>query len=315
MGHHRLRWPETTTATIRPSHKSMKTLKGGTRGGFVRVASQIGPSTTGPYLPGIPLWKRILDVSLIVVAAPMWLPVMLGISAGIKCLSPGPVLFRQERVGQGGRRFVCLKFRTMHTGANTATHESYLTELIRSNRPMAKLDGHDPRLIPLAWMLRSAGLDELPQLFNVLMGEMSLVGPRPGTPSEFDAYTPQQRARTEMLPGLTGLWQVSGKNRTTFNEMIDLDVCYARTLCLTLDLAIMLRTPVALMVQVVETVLARMADGRSSEPSPAGAPERNGETSVPLQNKRRINPSPARPHLRAGASGGERRVDRQPEDS
>jgi lipopolysaccharide/colanic/teichoic acid biosynthesis glycosyltransferase len=255
MGRHRLRWQGTTAATIRPPHKSMKTLEGGTRGGFVRVGSQIDLSTTGPCLPGVPLWKRILDVSLIVMAAPMWLPVMLGISAGIKCLSPGPVLFRQERIGLRGKRFVCLKFRTMHTGAKTVAHEKHLAELMKSDRPMTKLDGHDPRLIPLARMLRSTGLDELPQLFNVLLGEMSLVGPRPSTPSEFDAYTPQQRARTNMLPGLTGLWQVSGKNRTTFNEMIELDIRYLKTQCLWLDLGIMLRTPIALQAQVCETLL------------------------------------------------------------
>ncbi len=214
---------------------------------------------------GVPRWKRILDLGLILIAAPVWAPLMVVIGAAIRLLSPGPVLFRQKRVGLGGTRFVCLKFRTMHTGANTVAHEKYLAELIRSNRPMAKLDGHDPRLIPLARSLRSAGLDELPQLFNVLRGEMSLVGPRPCTPQEYNAGSRAQRERLATLPGLTGLWQVSGKNRTTFNEMVALDVHYARTLCLRLDLAIMLRTPVVLLAQVAETLREGMAAG-----SPAG---------------------------------------------
>ncbi len=225
------------------------------------------PTATGAGCPEVPLWKRFMDVSLIAVSAPILLPVMLGIAAAIKLLSPGPVLFRQERIGFRSRRFICLKFRTMHTGANTVTHENYLTELIRSNRPMTKLDGHDPRLIPLAWMLRSTGLDELPQLFNVLMGEMSLVGPRPGTPSEFEAYTPQQRARTKMLPGLTGLWQVSGKNRTTFNEMIELDIRYLGTLSLWRDLTILMQTPVVLLEQVTWALL-----DRNAVVSPSGKP-------------------------------------------
>ncbi len=227
------------------------------------MGSQAGLRGTSVDRREVPLWKRILDVSIILTAAPFWAPVMLGIAVGIKILSPGPALFQQERVGLRGRRFVCLKFRTMHTGASTQAHEQHLAELMQSNRPMTKLDGQDARLIPLAWMLRSTGLDELPQLFNVLRGEMSLVGPRPCTPREYDAYSQAQRARVGTLPGLTGLWQVSGKNRTTFEEMIELDVRYLRTLCLWLDVGIMLRTPVALFVQVAETILARRLAGSS----------------------------------------------------
>ena len=206
---------------------------------------------------GAPFWKRFLDVSLVVLTAPIWASLMLGIAAGIKLLSRGPALFRQERVGFLGRRFMCLKFRTMHTGTNTVAHENYMTELIRSNRPMTKLDGRDIRLIPLAPMLRSTGLDELPQLFNVLRGEMSLVGPRPCTPLEYGAYSTEQKRRLATLPGLTGLWQVSGKNRTTFNEMVDLDIRYCRARSLWLDVGIMLRTPVVLLVQGAETLIDR----------------------------------------------------------
>jgi len=194
---------------------------------------------------------------------------MVGIGLGIKLLSPGPALFRQERVGFLGRRFMCLKFRTMHCGAETAGHEKYLTELIKTNRPMTKLDGHDPRLIPLARIARSTGLDELPQLFNVLRGEMSLIGPRPGTPSEYDAYTAEQRARTDALPGLTGLWQVSGKNRTTFNEMVELDVRYHKTMSFRGDLAILFRTPKVLLEQLIETLFQRKT---KAKPSPEALP-------------------------------------------
>ena len=229
-----------------------------------RVDSEAGSPIEKSARLGAPIWKRFVDVCLIVVTAPAWLMMMLVISAGIKFLSPGPVLYRQERVGFRGGRFLCLKFRTMHTGANTMTHEKLMADLIRSNRPMTKLDARDSRLIPLAWMLRSSGLDELPQLFNVLRGEMSLVGPRPCTPSEYDACSTAQRARSDTLPGLTGLWQVSGKNRTTFNEMIELDLRYVRTRTLRLDLVILLRTHQVLLVQMTQTLGTRKVNGPSS---------------------------------------------------
>jgi lipopolysaccharide/colanic/teichoic acid biosynthesis glycosyltransferase len=114
---------------------------------------------------------------------------------------------------------------------------------MESNAPMTKLDTRgDARVIPLGGMLRSTGLDELPQLINVFRGEMSLVGPRPCLPKEYDKHLPWQKERFRTLPGLTGLWQVSGKNRTTFNEMIELDLKYVRTRSLWLDLKILFRT-------------------------------------------------------------------------
>src|SRR6266850_6333032 len=129
---------------------------------------------------GIPRWKRQLDIVLILVSAPVWLPLMAGISLAIKMISRGPVLFRQERIGYGGRRFSCLKFRTMIEGADTSIHQTHLASLIGSERPMTKMDlKGDPRLIVGGAWLRSSGLDELPQLLNVVLGEMSIVGPRP----------------------------------------------------------------------------------------------------------------------------------------
>jgi lipopolysaccharide/colanic/teichoic acid biosynthesis glycosyltransferase len=180
--------------------------------------------------------------------------VMLIVSALIKCVSRGPVFFRQERVGHQGRRFICLKFRTMKLNADTEAHRQHLADLMSSNEPMVKLDTKgDARLIAFGPVLRATGLDELPQLINVLRGEMSLVGPRPCLPYEYDRYENRQKRRFNAVPGLTGLWQVSGKNKTTFAEMINLDTFYAENSSVWLDMAIILRTPLALVRQVVDS--------------------------------------------------------------
>ncbi len=174
--------------------------------------------------------------------------------------SPGPILFRQERVGYRGRRFYLYKFRTMHVSANVASHQAHLKQLMKANAPLRKLDEQgDRRLIPGGWMLRATGLDELPQIINVLRGEMSIVGPRPCIPYEYESFSAEQRRRLESVPGLTGLWQVSGKNRTTFDEMIRLDVAYGERRSLPLDVGIIARTVPALVVQVMDTRRARRA--------------------------------------------------------
>ena len=199
-------------------------------------------------------WKRILDMSAFLLALPVLVPLMAVVAALIRVVSVGPVLFKQERVGYLGRRFMCFKFRTMFVGADAAAHQGHLHYLMDSNTPMTKMDSQgDPRIIPLGRLLRSSGLDELPQLINVLRGEMSLVGPRPCLPYEYDKYLPWQRERFATMPGLTGLWQVSGKNRTTFVEMIQLDIKYAREKNLWFDLKILLQTVPALIAQVWET--------------------------------------------------------------
>jgi lipopolysaccharide/colanic/teichoic acid biosynthesis glycosyltransferase len=169
-------------------------------------------------------------------------------------VSDGPVLFKQERIGYRGRSFMCLKFRTMVVGADNRVHREHLKGLIGSNSPMTKMDLHgDERLIPLGLLLRVTGLDELPQIINVLRGEMSLVGPRPCLRYEYDQYLPWQKERFNALPGLTGLWQVSGKNRTTFDEMMHLDIRYGRSQSLWLDMKIILKTIPALIIQVQDT--------------------------------------------------------------
>ena len=221
----------------------------------------------------VPAWKRMLDVSLTLAALPLLLPLSAVIAVAIKCVSRGPVLFRQERIGLKGKPFICLKFRTMRVNAPTTGHQAYLTTLMKSDQPMTKMDCQgDPRLIPLGSILRSVGLDELPQFINVLRGEMSIVGPRPCLRYEYDSYEPWQKQRFNSLPGLTGLWQVNGKNKTTFEQMIRMDIRYAETRSPGLDLAIMLKTVPVLALQAVEML-------RQRRKRPAnGTPERENHT-------------------------------------
>jgi len=202
--------------------------------------------------PGeIPRWKRTLDIVLILLALPLVLPLAILVGVLIRMVSDGPVLFRQERVGYLGRKFMCFKFRTMFVGAETTAHHEHLQLLMKSDAPMVKLDARgDSRIIPFGLLLRSTGLDELPQLINVLRGEMSLVGPRPCLAYECDEYLPWQRERFNTRPGLTGLWQVNGKNQTTFAKMMQLDISYTREKTLWLDLTIILKTIPAILGQV-----------------------------------------------------------------
>ena len=206
----------------------------------------------------VPIWKRGLDIACILLALPALGLLFSLIALWIKLSSRGPVLFRQERVGLGGRTFVCLKFRSMKVGADAQLHKDYLKQLQHTETPMTKMDVHgDPRLIPLGALLRSTGLDELPQIINVLRGDMSLVGPRPCIPYEAEDYLSWQKERFKTLPGLTGLWQVNGKNQTTFNEMINLDITYVRNKSLRLDIKIIFKTIPALISQVRETRASR----------------------------------------------------------
>jgi lipopolysaccharide/colanic/teichoic acid biosynthesis glycosyltransferase len=213
----------------------------------------------------VPLWKRTIDLAGCALALPFLAFFTLIMTVITKCVSPGPVFFTQERIGLGGRRFKIYKFRTMKLGNNTAVHQAYVKDLIGTNAPMTKLDARgDARLIPGAWLLRASGLDELPQVINVLRREMSLVGPRPCLPSEFEQYLPWQMKRCDALPGLTGLWQVSGKNRTTFERMMHLDVQYTHELSFWLDAKIILLTMPSLFVQIHDTRRARKSAAKSA---------------------------------------------------
>ena len=202
----------------------------------------------------LPFWKRALDLTFVIALLPLALPLALLIMIVIKIASKGPVLFAQERVGYRCQRFQCLKFRTMRTDTDSGVHQEHTAELMNSSKPWAKMDGVDSRVIPLGGFLRATGLDELPQLLNIIRGEMSLVGPRPCIPYEYEQYLPWQKERFDGLPGLTGLWQVSGKNKTTFTEMVKLDIRYVRTAALGLDLKIILLTLPTLLGQVLAMV-------------------------------------------------------------
>lgn len=219
--------------------------------------SQIDPCVS---TDGLPMWKRGLDLLLIALVSPALILLSAVMIVIVKLGSRGPVLFKQKRVGYKGKEFLLYKFRTMHCNADTDSHRRHTQQLIKSKDPMIKLDARkDPRLIPLGSLLRACGLDELPQILNVIRGDMSLVGPRPCLPYEFELYEPWQRQRFDAVPGLTGLWQVSGKNRTTFDEMICLDIEYSRRLSLWLDLKIILKTIPALWGQYQDLRVVKQA--------------------------------------------------------
>jgi lipopolysaccharide/colanic/teichoic acid biosynthesis glycosyltransferase len=223
---------------------------------------------TGLAADHLPMWKRSIDIACCLMALPFFAVLALVMTIVTKLIAPGPVLFRQERIGCNGRRFSIYKFRSMYVNADTNGHQNYFKDLIHTNAPMQKLDSKgDSRLIPGSWLLRATGLDELPQIINVFRGEMSIVGPRPCIPTEYEAYLPWQRQRCMAMPGLTGLWQVSGKNRTTFDEMVRLDIRYSQIKSFWLDVKIILLTVPALVVQVADTRLGRKSSTVMKAPS------------------------------------------------
>jgi lipopolysaccharide/colanic/teichoic acid biosynthesis glycosyltransferase len=226
-----------------------------------------------PDFDRLPGWKRAIDFGCCLAALPLLALCTVLMAVMTKIASPGPIFFRQERVGYRGRRFMCYKFRTMKCSADANVHQAHLTNLMHSNAPMMKMDSHrDSRLIPGAWLLRASGLDELPQVINIVRGEMSVVGPRPCMPYEYEQYLPWQMARFDTLPGLTGLWQVSGKNRLTFEQMILLDIQYARNRTWWRDLKIILLTPTALLLQIKDTQKFRTAAAPAAAPAPTSTP-------------------------------------------
>ena len=183
--------------------------------------------------------KRVLDItlalgSLVVAAIPM-----LVLAVAVKLSSPGPVLFKQKRVGRGGEEFTCYKFRTMYQDAEQRLAE--IAHLNEASGPIFKIK-NDPRLTPLGRFLRRTSLDELPQVFNILKGEMSWVGPRPPLPREVVEYSDWHLKRLDVTPGLTGLWQVSGRSDLSFEEMVKLDIYYAENWSLGMDATIILKT-------------------------------------------------------------------------
>ena len=178
---------------------------------------------------------------------------MLLIAAAIKLHSPGPVFYRQQRIGKDGVPFTMLKFRSMRLGTDSEIHRRHMQRLIRDNMRPEDLGAaslkmsRDPRITGVGKVLRKCGLDELPQLFNVLRGEMSLVGPRPPLPYEYELYNEWHKQRLAVLPGITGLWQVTAHNTVSFEEMVQIDLEYIASMSLWLDLKIMVATPVEML--------------------------------------------------------------------
>jgi lipopolysaccharide/colanic/teichoic acid biosynthesis glycosyltransferase len=209
----------------------------------------------------LPLWKKSMDVTVSLITLIILSPLLLTVAILIKYVSPGPIFFRQERVGQGGKIFNFLKFRTMHCNSDESMHRQHAKDFIKcdgdSDKPMAKLDKRDSRIIPFGYFIRQSCIDELPQLINVLRGEMSLVGPRPCIPYEAEEYLQWHARRFDVTPGMTGLWQVSGKNRTTFKEMIRLDIEYSQSRSLFFDLFIIAKTPLVILSQIREVIEKR----------------------------------------------------------
>ena len=211
--------------------------------------------TLYPDLPGLnghvrtgTFSKRCMDICGSLLALLLLWPIFLGIAAVIKLTSKGPVFFRQIRLGQYGVPFTFYKFRSMHAEAKSTTHENYVKTFIagtdsEGTSAVFKLSD-DPRVTPIGRFLRKTSLDELPQFFNVLTGKMSLVGPRPPIPYEVAAYTQWHRRRMlEAKPGITGLWQINGRSRVGFDEMVRLDLRYAAEQSIWLDLSILAKTP------------------------------------------------------------------------
>lgn len=200
--------------------------------------------------------KRLLDIALSALLLIFFSPLFAVIAAAIKLGSKGPVLFKQERLGQFHVPFQCFKFRTMYVNNDSTIHQVYARRFVAKNACAAKGEGdkpvykitNDPRVTAVGRWLRKTSLDEVPQFWNVLRGDMSLVGPRPPLAYEFELYDLwHQRRVFELKPGVTGLWQVSGRSRTNFDEMVRLDLRYHRKWSNWLDIKILLRTPFAML--------------------------------------------------------------------
>ena len=227
-----------------------------------------------------------MDCTLVLAAAPVWLPLAALIAAWVKLVSPGPALFRQERIGHMGARFFCLKFRTMKVNADAAVHREHLNHLMASNRPMKKLDtAGDSRLIPGGLWLRALGVDELPQIVNVLRGEMSLVGPRPSTAYEYEMFQPQPSPALRDAARSDG--PLAGEAERTgrlLREMMELDLAYVENKSLLLDVKIIAGTLPAILLQVwdVQTGRSAAAKARLGMDCPAGPAQTGARGGGPL---------------------------------
>jgi lipopolysaccharide/colanic/teichoic acid biosynthesis glycosyltransferase len=207
--------------------------------------------SNGGWLTG--WWtKRLLDLAIAIPALLAAMPIMLAAIVLVQFSNPGPTLLRQVRIGHRGRAFTMFKLRTMYLQLNDGAFRDFNIrelqgDLRRNKEGLFRLDD-DPRVLPVGRILRRYSIDELPQLINVIRGEMSLVGPRPSLPWEVELYTSEQRRRHDCLPGITGLWQVSGRNRLSMQQMLELDLSYVQRRSLLLDLRILCRTVPAVLL-------------------------------------------------------------------
>ncbi len=225
---------------------------------------------------GIPTWKRVADIVFSLFVLAVTSPILALAALAVRLTSRGPILFRQERVGYLGKTFQCLKFRSMYTHRDASSgHRAYVTRLIRgedgaADEPMSKsITGIQSNVTPVGRLLRATSIDELPQFINVLRGEMSVVGPRPPIPYEVEAYLRWHQGRFDSVPGITGLWQVSGKNRLSFRTMAKLDIQYARQLSAWMDARIVILTPFV----VLRDMLESCGIGKASAAAVAAAAE------------------------------------------
>lgn len=193
------------------------------------------------FVRRVPVWKRTLDIIGSFCGMVLFSPLFLVIAILIKIVSPGPVFFKQTRIGYGGREFKMWKFRTMKVDADCSIHQKHVCELYRNDQVLNKLE-RDPRIILFGNFLRRASIDEFPQLFNVFKGDMSLIGPRPDVPYAVKEYKIWHQERFDVLPGMTGLWQVSGKNRISLREMMSLDIRYSHKRSIFNDIKIIILT-------------------------------------------------------------------------
>ena len=229
----------TDFARLEPHQGSVDTL-------FVGDEPTADAPLAHPLPAGGRVLKRAIDIVLALVGLLLVLPVLVAAMVAIRLDTPGPALFKQTRVGRNGRRFRLYKLRTMNHGNDDRAHREYVARLIAGSRE--RNDGiykltRDPRITRIGWFLRHYSIDELPQLWNVLKGDMSLVGPRPALPHETDLYPPDAWARLRVKPGITGLWQVSGRCELSFEDMVSLDVRYWQRWTLLQDIVILLKTP------------------------------------------------------------------------
>ena len=209
---------------------------------------QDGRSAVEQAIPQPWTGKRLFDLVLGSLCLVLLSPVLATGALMVRLTSPGPALFRQVRLGRDSRPFVLYKFRTMYDGSSSEVHREYVRKLLTDAEPptggrqgLYKLED-DSRVTPFGRLLRRSSIDELPQLFNVIRGEMSLVGPRPALPWEAELMVRTHANRFHVVPGLTGLWQVSGRSRLTMRQALDLDVDYARRQSLLFDLLILIKT-------------------------------------------------------------------------